>query len=353
MGILSGLFSRSASSGSVRRGIRSPWAPDSALQQIVWTDILEAPDGAPVTRAEAMTVPSVVKARVILSGMLAGAPLVELDERGPVSDPSPWLQRTDGTISPFHRMAWTVDDVLFSGWSLWATERSSRPARGEPVNAVDHPIQDAIRVDRGAWTFNEDGQVELDGQLVDAADAILLPGLLEGLLEYASRTIRAARHLETTWAGRVKMPIPVMELHEVAGGDELDDDEVTELLKAVVKARQDPNGALMWTPASVDLRVHGEAKADVLLEARNGVRLDVANFTGLPAPALDGSLSTASLTYTTTEGKRSDLADAVDMWAAGISARLSQDDVVRPGRRVRFDFGDHFQPAPTGATTRD
>jgi hypothetical protein len=93
--------------------------------------------------------------------------------------------------------------------------------------------------------------------------------------------------------------------------------------------------------------VFGESASSYLVEARNAVRLDVANMTGLPAASLDGSLSTASLTYSTQEGARTELADALRGWTDPISARLSQDDVVPRGQRVRFDVTDLATPTPT------
>lgn len=328
---------------SSHRGIRSPWT-DGQLKALVWADLLDD-ELMPVTRAEAMTVPSVVKARHLLVGHLAGVPLVAMrsaDVLPPAEQPT-FLYRTNGASTPWHRMAWTIDDLLFHGWALWEVDRGA-----------DRAILDAVRVHPDRWRFDDKGAVLLDGQPVNADDVILFPGPSEGLLEYAARTIRGARNIETSWAGRVRSPIPLVELHQVTD-DQLDDDEIKQLIDDYVAARQDPNGAVTYTPHDIELKVHGEQASSYLVEARNAVRLDVANFTGLPAEILDGSLSTASLTYTTQEGTRTELGEALRLWYEPIEQRLSQDDVVPRGQRVRFDRAELAAPTPsaTGPTVED
>lgn len=319
----------------------SPWSTGQ-LSQVVWADILGDAAELPVLRAEAMTVPPVVKARQILVAQLADLPLVALDAAGVVAAQPAWLTRTDGAMTPWHRMAWTLDDILFSGWSLWAVER------------LDGEIVNALRVSIDDWRFAPDGSVECYGTTATADEVILIPGPAEGLLEYARRTIRAARNIESAWAGRIRNPIPAVELHQMTD-DVLTEPEIRSFIDTYCAARMDVNGAVVYTPNAIELRAHGESSADMLIEGRNAVRLDVANYTGLPGAALDGSLSTASLTYSTQEGRSSELGDALRLWMSPIAARLSQDDVVPPGQRVRFDTGERLTPTPnpTGPIVKD
>jgi hypothetical protein len=92
------------------------------------------------------------------------------------------------------------------------------------------------------------------------------------------------------------------------------------------------------------------------INARNALRIDFANHLNLPVALLDGSPATASLTYATSEGKRSELDDlGLDYWTTPIQAALSQDNVVPRGTRIRFDFASRYAAtnAPTGAPTQD
>ncbi len=71
---------------------------------------------------------------------------------------------------------------------------------------------------------------------------------------------------------------------------------------------------------------------------------------------MDASLSTASLTYSTQEGQRNEFADfTLPYWMEPIQQRLSLDDVVPSGIRIRFDMSDLFTttPSPTSPPAED
>jgi hypothetical protein len=298
-----------------------------------------------ITREQAMSLGGVVKGRGILWSQIAPAPIVELDDRGPVREPAPWTYRTSGAITPLHRMGWTLDDCIFSGWSLWATPR-----------AVDgDPITDAERIPIEWWHFDGEGRIVVQDEPADAKDVTLIPGPSEGFLEYATRALRGALSIEDSVVKRAAVPIPLVELHEVQDGS-LSDEEIDDLISDYVTARQDPNGAVTFTPAGIELKVHGEQASAFAIEGRNFSRIDTANFLMLPAAALDASLSTASLTYSTQEGERNEIADySIAYWSDPIAARLSQDDIVTEGHRIRFDFSQirTTTPSPTGPVTKD
>lgn len=322
--------------------IRSPWSTGD-LSQIVWADLFGADEIAwPLTRAAAIQVPAVARARHLLAGTVARLPLRAVKLDTPV-DPQPnWLTRTDGTMSPWHRMVWTIDDLLFAGWSLWACERDSRAQ-----------ILRVERVPAELWTFDS-GTVLIDGEEVDAATVLLIPGPHEGILTSARKTILGARLQELMWQRRVAAPIPAMEIHQTTE-DPLTDEEIDDLVAAWVSARTDPDGAVAYTPHNIELKPHGTATTDLLIEARNAVAVDIASHTGLPAQALNASLSTASLTYSTAETAEGELNRAAALYGNAVSGRLSMDDVVPRGQRCAFDitYLTTVPPAPFGPTTED
>jgi hypothetical protein len=333
-------------SRSAGTSIISPWQVGGPSKMVL-ADIFGA-QAEHITRAEAMTLPPVVKGRAILAGQLAPVPLVALDENGPLGVQPEWLQRTDGVLSPWHRMLWTIDDLMFVGWSLWGVLRDS-----------DGAITTADRIPVEWWTIDADGTVLIDDGSgpapVDAADVILIPGPSEGLLEFATRSIRGAVLLVESWVKRSKSPIPLVELHETIDGG-LEEGEAEALVQDFITAREDKNGMVSFTPYAIELRAHGETSPQLAIEGRNFVKVDIANFLNLPAAALDGSLSTASLTYSTQEGSRNEIADyALAYWSDPIAARFSQDDVTPAGSRIRFDFAQirTTAPAPTGPNVKD
>ena len=329
--------------------IISPWQTGGPTK-IVWSDVFGTASEH-ITRAESMTLPAVVKARAIIAGQIAPVPLVVLDAADRLDVQPAWTQRTDGLLSPWHRMIWTVDDLIFHGWSLWGITRENN----DPAGA----IQTADRIPVEWWHVDPDGTIMVDSgngpEPVEAHDVILIPGPSEGMLKFATRSIRGAVLLEEAWVKRSRNPIPLVELHETVDGG-LEEGDAETLVSDFIAAREDKNGMVSFTPNAIELRAHGETAPQLAIEGRNFVKVDVANFTNLPAAALDGSLSTASLTYSTQEGARNEIADyALAYWSDPIAARLSQDDVTPPGTRIRFDFAQlrSTTPRPTGPIVKD
>jgi hypothetical protein len=323
--------------------IRSPWSTGD-LSRIVWADIVGDADNFPLTRAAAIQVPAVARARHHLVGAIARLPLRAVAVDQPVAPQPLWITRTDGTMSPWHRMCWTIDDCLFGGWSLWACERDGRGR-----------ILRVERVPAELWSFDGAGSVLIDGRdEVDQDTVILIPGPHEGILTSARATILGARLQELMWQRRVAAPIPAMEIHQTTE-DPLTDQEQDDLVAAWVAARTDPDGAVAFTPHNIELKPHGTATTDLLIEARNAVAVDIASHTGLPAAALNASLSTASLTYSTAETAEGDLNRAAALYGNPVSGRLSMDDVVPRGQRCAFDitYLTTVPPAPFGPTTED
>lgn len=321
--------------------IASPWTVGQ-LTSVVWADILGS-DLPIMTRAEAMTIPAVARARNLLCTTIAGAPLRTY--RGPdqLEPGATWTYRGDGPWSPWHRMAWTVDDLLFGGWSLWAVGRDGEGA-----------VVDASRVPPELWTWGDDKRTILVAdQEVDARSVVLIPGANEGILSFGSRALRAAALLERSYADQATNPVPAIELHQLSG-DQLDTVEAQALVREWVNSIR--GGGVAYTNSAVEARDHSASTEQLLIEGRNAAAVDVARMTGIPASLLDATNAGASLTYETIAGRN---AEFVDYGLAGymgpIAARLSMDDVVPRGQRVAFDLSDLTAPtpAPTGPTLRD
>lgn len=311
-------------------GLVTPYE-SAALARIAWADHFEGGLGE-VNRNGAMAIPAIAKARNVLASMLASLPLREFEQDTELD--TPWLYRTTGDVSPYHRMVYTLDDLFFHGWSLWAVERDT-----------GGQITDAARIPFERWTVdNKTAGIIVDGKTVSTDQVILIPGSFEGILATGADTIRGAHALQRAWIGRAQNPIPLVELHQLTD-DELDDDEIDEMVAEWAAARTSPNGSVGFTDQRIEVRVHGQVATNLFEEGRNAIVLDIARLTALPAALLDGSMSTATLTYSTQEGKRNEFMDyTLPTWMAPIEARLSMDDVCQPGRRIRFDRSSLITP---------
>lgn len=304
----------------------------SQMSQLVWSEFY-AGEVAEVTRDTALQVPPIKRGRDILVGVIAGMQLQQW--QGGTEVAAPWLTNSASGISPWHRMAGTIDDLIFYDWSCWAVSRDG-----------DGTILDALRVPYERWAVDDfTGVVSVDGNTVSADEVIIFPGNGSGgILMSGAQTIKGYRALERSWIGRAQNPIPLVELHMTSddpltdGDEDEENDEIGRLVSEWSAARLSPNGAVGFTPHNVEVRTHGTAQTDLFVEGRNAGVLDVARLLNLPASLLDGTQTTASLTYVTTEGKRSEFAAlSIPAWLNPIEARLSLDDVAPAGQVIRFD----------------
>ena len=334
-------------SDAAKLHIASPWASTESLAPMVIADILgDTLSNLPVTRAEAMTVPAVAKARNLLVSTIAKFPLVAMKGDTRLTSQPSFLYRTDSNVTPYERMAWTVDSLIFHGVALWLVERGAPDADGR------RNILRAEYCPSDYWSI-QDGNILVNNTPVDESQVILFNAPFEGLLTIASRTIRGAIDQEAAWTGRARNPIPLIELHMI--DDQLTQAEVREFVASWSTARRSENGAIGYTPPNLEIRAHGNVQADLMVEGRNAIRTDVGSFLNVRASMLDGTMGVDSLTYTTTQGEKNAFYEFdLPFWTDPIEARLSADDVVPRGQRVRFDKYDAYNlPTPTGIPTED
>lgn len=342
MGILTAL--RLTNSRPAADAIVSPWS-DAQLKSFVWSDVFGNADNVPVTRAEAMRVPAVAKARNLIAPLIGRQPLKVLDRTGALVEQPTWTYRTDqDLVSMTHVLTWVVDDIIFLGHALLSVQRGSD---GFPVSI------DRISPDR--WTITQ-GKVLVDEKPVDSRSVIYVPGLVDGLLDIGARSIRGARYVEEAWVGRVRNPVPQTIITPTDASSVLEEDESTALVKEFSANRRDPDGAVSYVPYGLKVEALGQNDSNLFVEARNALRIDIGSFVGVPSTLMDATTVQASLTYENKSGERDRFyVEALPLYAAAIEQRLSLDDVVPRGQRVRFDLSELYAqlPTPTGAPTED
>jgi len=336
---------------SIDLGIKSPWidGPDT-LSTIVLSDLIGADilDQFPLSRGEAIAIPAVSKARNLLVSAISPLPLRAYDKAGETAEQPTWLYRSDDAVSPYERMAWTVDDLFFYGYSLW---RLTRGSLGQILTAAYVPM-DSWEIRDGRILIAEPGSTVREP--VSAEDVIFFNSPFEGLLNVGRRTLRQARDMENTVAARVRNPAPLVVISATTD-DSLEPEEVTSLLDQWNAARRSQEGAVGYLPPGLALAEYGVADPALYLEARNAVVTSIGQFANIRAAMLDGTASIDSLTYTTKDGERNSFYEFdLPFWMDPIQHRLSQDDVVPRGTRVRFDRSEQQNlPTPTGPIVED
>lgn len=322
----------------------SGWS-HGALQSIVWADVMGSSDFAPLTRAAAMAVPAVARTRHLLCGIVARLPLVQMTGADVDANQPLWMQRTDGSLSPWHRMLWTVDDHLFFGWSLWAGKRGA--------TTDGSGLLECARVPYECWDVDPEGLIRVNGQTVHSDQAILIPGPHGGILNDSSTIVRLAGDNIQAAANAARNPNPNINLHYT--GDDPSYDP-TELIQIWSDARRGLNGGVGFTNKWVEATTLGSHLDKLLIEGRNADAVDVARAAAIPAASIDATTTGASLEYQTATTRNQELLDyGAQFYMDAIAARLSQDDCVPRGHRTAFDVAQFtaLTPTPTGAPTSD
>jgi hypothetical protein len=311
-----------------------------------------------------MMVPAVARARHLTAGAIAGCPLTTW-AGGVQTLPTPtWATATDGQLgalpaerrralwlhagqSPWWRMLWTVDDLIFYGAAVWiVTQFEDSDPAGRPLRMA--------RLPWSTWQVDEQGRItDPDGKPFPDNALRVFPGPHEGLINFAARTIRNASVLESTAADIARRPFRT-ELHQTTD-IELTPAERSDLITRTRQALAD-NAGILFTNAAIETKDHPIDSADLLIDGRNAAAVDIARDVSIPAAMIDATTAGASLTYETTAGRNAEWIDyGLSLYMDAITARLSMDDVVPQGTSAAFDTTDltELSVPPTGAPRED
>lgn len=329
-----------------RLPITSPFSPDSHLIQWVADDVLgEAAASLINSRASAMRLSGIARGRNMLVTQIARNPLVVLRGDAQVVPSPSWCLGTRDGSSPQLRTAWTVDDLIFYGWSLW---RRANGADGFPI-AADH-------VNYDDWNIDDDNRLCVNGFPVDNEDEwTLIPGIHEGILSFGADVLSDARDLRKIVKNRLTNPNPDVNLEAQPDSEDMTAEEWREFVNAYVANRK-INGNVGFTNRYVKAVFgQGQKDADLMIDAKNASTVEQARIIGVHAGLLDATAPKASLNYETATGRNQEFVD-LDLWTymLPITARTSMDDFVPHGSRTAFDLSGLTGPwSSTGPVTED
>lgn len=312
--------------------IASPLSSGDILAPVFAGLDMPSLDGA-VTRDMAMAVPALARARTLICSTIAGVPLVSVDSKGDDDGRTPdYIETTYGDVSPYHRMLWTIDDLFFHGWSLWAVERDNHGL-----------VIDAARVPFEMWSLDQEGNVLVDGQPARADDVCLIPGISEGILTTGRSSIAQAHQLLRAAARAADNPSAQVELHQTNDAP-MTEEDVDRLIARWARARAGENGGVSYTSNGIEVKEHGASSEHLLIEGRNAAAVDIARHANLPATMVDATLSGSSLSYQNTAARMSELVTfGLSPLMNAVAARLSQNDMTAPNIRLRFDLDQTFE----------
>ena len=292
------------------------------------------------TRAQAMAIPTIARARGILCSTVASLPMEQYSKLNGAHLPTPGvINQPDPRVPGSAIYAWIAEDLLFHGVAYGQVmEQYGDTGR---VRAWTR-----IAPDRVTQKLNNN-QTEIIGYQVDGAivptqgigSMIVFYGLDEGILNRAGRTIRAAHALEQAAETFAKEPVPLQVLK--SNGTNLPAERIAKLLESWRTSRLTKSTAFL--NADVELQALGIDPAKLQLnEARQYVALELARACNLPAYFV--SAETTSMTYSNTTSERRGLIDfSLRPILTAIEQRLSMSDFVSSTTEIRFSLDDFLR----------
>lgn len=292
------------------------------------------------TRAAAMSLPTISRARDVQASLVASLPIrqygtqwngEELEEL-PLP-PEPWMLRPDPNTTRQHIMSWTTDDLMFFGRAHWYV--TSRYANGFPASfqwlpADQTTIQTQMwagNVPVGKWSFY------FQSQEIPLSDVVCFWSPQPPILEVGGRAIRTSLQLEQAAERFASTPTAFGWLQ--TSGEPLTQEELADLASGWATARETNAVASLsegvsWVESGMDpTRLQ-------LIEARQHSSLDQARLTNVP-PWLVG-VAVGGMTYSNVNDQKAQaVLFGAQPFIETIEQTLSGDQVTPRGRIIRLD----------------
>ena len=297
-----------------------------------------------ISRAEALQVPAVLRARNLIAGTIATLPIHFYDRDREVARPTSLLEQVDPDVANVVTLSSTVEDLFFEGYSFWRVLGFN--FAGYPSSAthvpVDHvhvagtsglPAMQRIAPD---IPFPAGGQVFIDGYPVPSDEIILFTSPNPPFLTCAARAIRTCLRLDDTASKYARDPLPLGFFTPDEGVDPGTDEDIQDMLDRWQAQRQ----SRVWAYVGAGLKYNSvmySAQDIQLSDQRQHAVIEIARAAGIDPEDL--GVSTTTRTYQNAEQRRLDLLDfTLSHYVRAVEQRLSMNDVVPRGNVAKFNM---------------
>jgi HK97 family phage portal protein len=293
------------------------------------------------SREEAMSIPTIARARGIICSSIAATPIILRDRSTGVRiDPPRVINTPDPRVPGSAIYVWTAEDILFTGFAFWRilelyadTFRVRRVERIAPTRI---------------GTFLNDNGTEIlyytiDGNRIPETgigSVVVFYGNDEGLLNRAGTTIRAGAELERAATMYAREPMPTMILK--SNGASLPPDRIAKLLESWGQARRNRSTAFLNADVTLDA-VGFDPEKMQLNAARNYISTELSRAIGIPAYFTDAPTG-SSMTYSNATLAKQNLLDfSLIPIMTSIEERLSSPDFTPSSQVARFDLDAYLR----------
>ena len=294
-----------------------------------------------VSRAEAMAVPTVARARNLIAGTIATLPIhLYRKSTGEELGSPRWLEQPDYRQPRSVTLSATVDALFHFGVAYWEVTEIYEGIDGRPSAFA------FVNNDRVSFNLNQNN-TEVQNYLVDGVarpnfgvgSLVTFQGINEGILNNGGRTIRAALDLEKAAAIAAATPIPSGYISN--SGADLPADQITGLLSQWKLARQQRSTAFL----SASLQYHATSfspKDMMYSEAAQHLSTQLARLCNIPAYMVSSEMNN-SMTYSNVMDERRQFVDmTLKPLYAAVEDRLSMNDITNSQNYVRFSVDDTY-----------
>ena len=293
-----------------------------------------------ILRQDAASVPAIARCRNLIAGTIASIPLeTYLTSTGEEIPNLPWVDQLDKRQPMEVTLAWIVDSLFYYGVAYLRVEEvykdDNRPARFSWVqndrvtvkytfdnSTVDYYMVNNIRVpDSGVGSL------------------VTFQAFDQGLLLRQPTTIRAAIDIEKAAAIAAQTPMGSGYIKNT--GADLPDQQVQGILNSWKTARQ--SKATAYLTSTLEFNPISFAPKDMMYnEAKAYLALDLARACNVPANMIDAEMIRTN-TYQNVLDQRKEFAAYTLMpFINAIQSRLSMDDLLPRGQKVRFAVDETF-----------
>ena len=294
-----------------------------------------------VTRAEALAVPSIKKARDLIAG-ITGTTEFHLYRKSTGEElGSPiWLEQPDRNQPRQVTMAYTADSLFFYGVAYWEVTEQYNDGTGRPSRfafvANDRVTPRYNLHNTLVIGYTVDGQVRpMDG----VGSLITFQALSDGILNTGGRTIRAA--LDAQYAASVAAKTPIQSGYIKNTGADLPEDQIVGLLSKWKSARLQNN--VGYLNSALDFKTTSFSPKEMgYNEMLQFLATEIARLTNIPAYMLSADMNN-SLTYANVIDERRQFVDmSLRPYIEAIEGRLSMNDITNSQNYVRAGLDDGF-----------
>tara|TARA_R110000822_G_scaffold88438_8_gene204968 strand:- start:611 stop:1702 length:1092 start_codon:yes stop_codon:yes gene_type:complete len=303
--------------------------------------------GVGMDRMTALQVPSVMRCRNLIAGVISSIDLELYKKSTGVELESPlWLDQPDIRQPRSVTIAYTVDSLLFYGVAYWRVTSlyadDGRPSGFEWVSNSRVTVTTNQYGDQVDYYSVNGERAPMSG----IGSLVTFQSLLPGVLEVGGRTIQSA--LDVQKAAAVALATPMATTVIKNTGADLPEAQISALLAAWKAARASRSTAYLTSTLEAQ-NIGFSPKEMAMTEASQYLATEIARLMNVPAYYISADMNNSMTYQNILDGRKEFVAYSLQPFISAIENRLSMDDITAHGNVVRFAIDETFLRADTAA----